>query len=870
MADWLRTTRVLLTALLILLAQTSHAQAPSEIVEPQLLERVPPLYPAKLAGQDKVGVVVVELDVDVQGKVARVQIVESAGADFDKAAVDAGKKLVFSPALAAGKPVPVRIRFRFEIAPEVNLDRREASPSLGKYDRRDLELAPAGFASLEGRLIERGTGKAVSGTLVTVPDQKAETISDGTGYFRFGLLSPGKHQLYVPGTEHKPVRQEVTIADGKTLRVDLRVERLSYTLYRATAEAPPEPGEMARRSLTVEEIQKLPGTNGDAFKVVQNMPGVSRASAGSGQIIVRGSAPGDTIISVEGVKIPILYHFGGIYSIINTDILDGIDFYPGGYAVKYGRQTGGVLNARLQVPKEGDKWNGYVESNVFHTGFLLRGPIGENTNIAVAGRRSYIDLLLPLFIPEGTLPFTVAPRYYDYQLKLDHRFSKHTEMTWFGFGTDDTLSAVLKTPPAAFPQARGGLETSTNFGALMGILRHRGNGWTSTTTIAGLLSGVNASFGDLFRFDLLSREYTLRQDFTVGDGPVSWRAGLDVLCNPFSIQVYAPPLRGTGERGTGSSSQAADNRQVFTDITGWFVSPAVWFDTVLKLHPRLEVVPGVRLDFYRGDAKGESLLPRLNVRYKLNDAWTLKASTGQISQRADPQYLSSSFGNPNLLPFRSFETAAGFEWHVGDWFDLDVQAFKKLLSGVIVPAQGLFPAPPYTNQGNGDITGMEVLLRRKPGSQFFGWISYTLQKATRVDHPGDPERLFGWDQTHILTALGTYKLPLNFEVGVRFRLVTGNPTTANASAVYNEQTDTYQRVASACQLCSRLPTFHQLDVRVDKKFIFDSWMLNVYLDVQNAYNQGNPEGVQYNYDATLAQYATGLPIIPSFGIRGEF
>ncbi len=860
----------ILLPFLVLLALPVHAQTPPAIEEPQILERVTPVYPAKLAGQDKIGVVVVELDIDVEGKVGRVQVVESAGADFDKSAVDAAKKLLFTPALSNGKEVPVRIRFRFEIAPEVKLDRRELSPSMGKYDRRDLELAPAGFSSLEGRLIERGTGKPVGGSLVTIPSLRAETVSDGTGRFRFGLLAPGTHTLSVPGTDHKPVRQEVTIVDGKTANLDLRVERLSYTLYRATAEAPPEPGEMARRSLTVEEIQKLPGTNGDAFKVVQNLPGVSRASAGSGQIIVRGSAPGDTIISVEGVKIPLLYHFGGVYSIINTDILDGIDFYPGGYSVKYGRQTGGVLNARLQVPKADDPWNGYVESNVFHTGFLLRGPIGENTNFAVAARRSYIDAILAAVVPAGTLPFTVAPRYYDYQLKLDHRFSKHTDLTLFGFGTDDALSAVLTTPPAAFPQARGGLETTTRFGALMGILRHRGQGWTSTTTVAGLVSGLNASFGDLFRFDLLSREYTLRQDFTVGEGPVSWRAGVDVLCNPFSIEVYAPPQRGTGEQGTGGSSQAADNRQIFTKQTGWFVSPALWFDTVLKLHPRLEVVPGVRLDLYRGDAKGETLLPRLNVRYKLNDDWILKASTGQISQRADAQYLGNNFGNPNLQPFRSFETAVGFEWHVGDWFDLDVQGFKKLLSGVIVAGQGLFPSPPYTNQGTGDITGMEVLLRRKPGGKFFGWLSYTLQRATRVDHPGDPVRLFGWDQTHILTALGTYKFPWNIELGARFRLVTGNPATANASAVYNEQTDTYQRVASACQLCTRLPTFHQLDVRLDKKFIFDSWVLNVYLDVQNAYNRGNPEGVQYNYDATLSQYATGLPIIPSFGIRGEF
>lgn len=858
-----------LLILLLFLPLPLLAQTP-QVVEPVLLDPVQPVYPQKLAGTERVGVVVLELDVNAQGQVTRAQVVESAGADFDKSALDAAKKLNFAPAEAEGKPIPVRMRFRFEIAPEVKLDRRDLLPSQGKYDRRDVEQAPAGFASLSGRLIERGTGKPIPGALVTVSGQKLEAVTDGDGQFRFGLLPPGAHQVYVPGAEHKPLRQEITIANGQTTTVLLRAERLSYTLYRATAEAPPEPGEMARRSLTVEEIQKLPGTNGDAFKVVQNLPGVSRATAGSGQIIVRGSAPGDTIISVEGVKIPILYHFGGVYSILNTDILEGIDFYPGGYAVKYGRQTGGVLNARLQVPKEGDRWNGYLESNVFHTGFLLRGPIGENTNIAVAGRRSYIDALLPLFVPQGSLPFTVAPRYYDYQAKLDHRFSKHTEMTWLLFGTDDALSAVLKNPPAAFPQARGGLETTTRFGSLLGILRHRGQGWTSTTTLAGVLGGINASFGDLFRFDLSNREYTLRQDFTVGDGPVQWRTGLDVLCNPYSIQVYSPPLRTTGERGSAGSSQAADNRQVFTEQTGWFVSPALWFDTVLKLHPKWEVVPGIRLDLYRGNAKGESLLPRLNVRYKLSEEWILKASAGQISQRADPQYLSPVFGNPNLLPFRSFETAAGFEWHLDDWFDLDVQGFHKQLTGVVVNGQGLFPNPAFTNQGTGEIVGMEVLLRRKAGGKFFGWLSYTLQHATRVDHPGDPVRLFGWDQTHILTALGNYKLPLNFEIGARYRIVTGNPTTANATAVYNEQNDTYTRVASSCQNCSRLPLFHQLDVRVDKKFIFDSWMLNLYLDVQNVYNQGNAEGIQYNFDATQFQYQTGLPIIPSFGIRGEF
>jgi hypothetical protein len=34
----------------------------------------------------------------------------------------------------------------------------------------------------------------------------------------------------------------------------------------------------------------------------------------------------------------------------------------------------------------------------------------------------------------------------------------------------------------------------------------------------------------------------------------------------------------------------------------------------------------------------------------------------------------------------------------------------------------------------------------------------------------------------------------------------------------------------------RLGDFHQLDIRVDKKFFFDKWSLMLYLDIQNLYN----------------------------------
>jgi hypothetical protein len=63
--------------------------------------------------------------------------------------------------------------------------------------------------------------------------------------------------------------------------------------------------------------------------------------------------------------------------------------------------------------------------------------------------------------------------------------------------------------------------------------------------------------------------------------------------------------------------------------------------------------------------------------------------------------------------------------------------------------------------------------------------------------------------------------------------------------------------------------FHQLDIRVDKAWQFKAWKLGAYLDVQNVYNHGNVEGVSYNYNSTRSTFATGLPILPSLGLRGE-
>ena len=88
------------------------------------------------------------------------------------------------------------------------------------------------------------------------------------------------------------------------------------------------------------------------------------------------------------------------------------------------------------------------------------------------------------------------------------------------------------------------------------------------------------------------------------------------------------------------------------------------------------------------------------------------------------------------------------------------------------------------------------------------------------------------------------------------------------NAIYDTDNDVYVPVPGAVN-STRVDPFQQVDIRLDRKWIFDTWMLTAYLEIQNALNRANPEGQRYNYNFTQSQVITSLPIIPSIGLRGE-
>jgi outer membrane receptor protein involved in Fe transport len=629
------------------------------------------------------------------------------------------------------------------------------------------------------------------------------------------------------------------------------------------------------RDVSTEEIKKIPGTLGDAFRVIQILPGVARMTADFGLIIVRGSDPEDTRYFFMGSPIISLYHFGGLRAIVNADMLERLDFLPGGFGVRYGRAMGGIIDAEPRRANS-DRFHGYLDTNVFDTGVFLEGPIPITDHLGfMAGyRRSYIDLVLPPvldIINRGEeARFTVAPRYWDYQTIVSWNPTPRDDFRLMVFGSVDKLSLLINT--ADLPDAGAvGAEIDNVTWLHRAILRYKARlspALTNEVVLSGGPGSFSISAGLDFYFKIYILDLALREELVAKITPtLDLVLGLDGYLASFRVG-FRSPVNFEEDQVPEPISTSPIFEYFQRDV---YYDGAAYFEARWRPFERLLVVPGVRLDYFWFD-NDATLDPRLSARWAVHDRFVLKGSVGRFSQPPTGFDVVEPFGSPAASHEFAWQYVVGFEVKFTDAIDLDVQGYWKDMHHLLVsptPEQvGLAVAPPI-NTGTGSVYGLEVLLRHRFAHNFFGWVSYTLSRATRVDRPGEEPYFFDFDQTHILALVAHYTFPLGFELGVRWRYVTGNPSTPLLGGIYDADADFWLFVPGRLN-SARTPPFHQLDVRIDKTFTFKTWTLAIYLDVQNAYNRKNPEGEIYNFDYTDRAYVHGLPIIPSLGVKGAF
>jgi TonB family protein len=749
--------------------------------------------------------------------------------------------------------------------------------------------AQAQPVTFKGTVREAGTRKILSGMRVEVNDAAGKLVreeyTDGGGKFAVRGLPTGKYAVRVGAKGYIALQVEEAVKDGEVLEVLYAVEAEYYDEYTVRTSATRERREVSRQTLRLEEVRKIPGTQGDVVRVIQNLPGVARAPFVSGSVIVRGSAPRDTQTFLNGDNIPLVYHFFAGPAVINSEMIESIDFYPGNFSVQYGRATGGIINLNTRSPRT-DGFHGNAELDLLDATLLIEGPITENLSFAISGRRSYYDVFLGLVIPEDTVDVVAAPYYYDYQAWLTYKGFPDHKLELFAYGSYDRVELIL---PPGDPQGNTDVVVS-GLNLDNGFYRGQFNWeWTPAGPVSNRLmvsyglntAGFEAAENLFFIADAYQTQ--LREEMTIrASEQVKLRLGADFqLANityRFEIPRFGADATGNNNSGTGDGTGQRPNFSpggALGSRDTALTLPAFWSELDAEVLPGLRLIPGLRLDYF-GNISEPALSPRLTARWDLNKEVVVKGGVGRFVQPPLPGATEPLFGNPDLTYERSQQYALGAEWRPEPFLEFDVTGFYRTLDTIVSTTSDFFinedgQAQPrvFNNEGEGRAYGLEVLLRHYPQKRFFGWLAYTLSKAERRNIETGEWQNFRFDQTHILTAVAGYKLPYNFDVSARYRLVTGNPVTPVVGSVYDSDRGRFEQVFGK-PFSARNSPFSQLDIRIDKAFIYESWTLGLFLDILNVTYADNAEGVRYNYDFTESAPVSGLPIIPTLGVSAKW
>ncbi len=826
-------------------ARDAHAQSdqPAEatsVSPPRLVTDSPAKYPA-VASRETVRVDLV-LDIDANGAVTNAVVERSGGAGFDEAALAAARGLKFDPAMRAARPVAARIRFAYTFPPPP--------------------------ARLVGRVLRAASDAPVAGANVVVRDAAGteHRVTTGTdGSFRVDALPHGRAHLHVEAPRNEPTDSDEELAPGEETELVLRLSPQAAPAetdagaepieeVRVRAERPPR--EVTKRTISRDEVFSSPGTNGDALRAVQNLPGIARPPPFGGQLIVRGSAPQDTQTFIDGTNVPIIYHFGGLSSVVPSESLDKIDFYPGNFGAQYGRAMGGIVDVGLRDPNADGKLHGMLQVDSIDVRLLVERSLGKGWSFSASGRRSYFDVWLKLLAGDG---ITSAPKYYDYQLMVRKELGRDHDVRFAFFGSDDRVEIFSRETSGGDFVLGGNINAAVSFWRAQARYQNKVTSGTRLTAVAAVgQDAVNFGFGDIYA--------------VIDTTPISLRAeiaqriirqlgvnlGVDIIHTPYEVTARFPRPEKPGVPGGGVGAPSLVSKN-----DGHVYTPGAYGELEITPFKGTRIVPGFRAD-YTSQTKEWNQSPRVVVRQDVpheGPRTTLKGGAGLFYQPPSPFELDPIFGQRPLIANRSRHYSVGIEQELIGHAELGVEGFYKDLDRLVVQDA--------LNAGSGFVYGTETLLRWKNDPKMFGWLAYTISRSERRDGPGEDRQLAPYDQTHVLTVLLSRAFGDGFRIGGRFRFVSGGLYTPNAyGGVFDADRAAYQPVSTLPFYSARLPPFHQLDIRFEKRMKSPPFSnVTAYMDMQNVYYNRAAEGIEYSYNYTRSRPLQGLPQLAIVGVR---
>jgi hypothetical protein len=623
--------------------------------------------------------------------------------------------------------------------------------------------------------------------------------------------------------------------------------------------------EVHRLSVQGEALRTLPGALGDPFRILGAMPGVTTPIAFLPWFAIRGASPGMSGFFVDGMQLPQLFHMlvGG--GVVHAGLVEQIEFFPSAYDATLGHFAGGVAAARTRAARA-DGQHLEIELRAFDVSALVELKLPRDVRISVSGHYGYPGPIIK------AIDKRVDLTYWDYQLRLDWR-----GLTVQALGSYDSL--VLNTE--LFGAPNGSRNMRTTFHRLQVRQRVQRGALQAEAALIFGIDEAGDTQGRSVRKLFMSARANLRY---------RWRwlrlyAGIEGELSQFHADHFTlftyEPMSDARPPGREPAAQYTNDElgEIADDRLGGTASIVLQARAEL-FSRRVTLTAGARLDLYRAGAV--TLLgidPRLQLHLILRDWLNIHIGAGLYQQPP-----SSPIQLPGVDTFalklglqRAVHGALTEEFKLPAQLTLQLTGYyQKFFNTTDVPPyyNWICASPPpekltgatarLMRMVDGNAYGMEFMLRRQTG-RFSGWIAYTLSRSER--HFPCGLRPADYDQAHTLNVVAQVRLPGSVMVGARLSVASGRPVTQVS----------LPDVKATPRNNQRLPTYVQLDLRIDRKWQFRRWSLSTYAEVVNATFSTTVLSLSYPWvdDPPGPDYRRpqldGFPwILPSLGLRGAF
>jgi hypothetical protein len=749
-----------------------------------------------------------------------------------------------------------------------------------------LRDASAQGITIKGKVFDASNNNPIKGVLLRIVNSKFETKSNENGEFELTNLDPGFYSVsaelegYKNSSSYEQLftydKQNAVVIEMESEitgvgQVDIR----KSSLQKRSAESP-----VSSQELSIREIEKNPGGNRDISKIIQSLPGVITIPGFRNDIVIRGGSPAENKFYLDGIEIPIINHFqtqgstGGPIGLLNVNFIKNVNFYTGAFPVNYANGLSAVMDfQQIDGNLQKGKYRFTVGSS--DVGFTADGPIGKSKKISYifSARQSYLQGVFSLL----GLPF--LPNFIDYQGKVKIQLKGRDNLTFVTVGAVDffklnvgvnegiTDTNKLKSNKYILGYLPSYSQWNYTFGA---IYSHFGK--TTKTQVflsRNMLNNETYKYKDNdqtiasnlnLKFISREAENKLRVEHSGKLNTWNWMVGSGLEYVKYSVNSYSQVVKPYLPNPLEFKFQSL--METFKYNAFGRISGIVGKGTLVSLATRFD-----------GSSYGENtrnlfFQPTISasVSVPLKDNLYFNANVGQFFQL--PAYTvlgykdsNGNFENKNRVKYiRNRMISAGFQYNQGQETKITLEGFYKVYDnypmalndsislGNLGADFAVVGNEPVASISTGLAYGAEFLVQRRSRNGLYGILSYTLAWSQFADKNNELVAS-AWDSRHTLSIVVGKKLKKNWEIGGKWRFVTGRPYTPNNEnlsmnvANWNVKGIAIQDYNSLNS--NRLGNFNQFDIRVDKVWYKKKWSLNLYLDIQNFF------GYKYLGPATL-------------------